>query len=656
MRRRRPRQGWAKVHALLGMIAGVSVLLAGSAGELMEGRMKPRLISRREQAGLKLEVWSGATNVGVLKAGGRVLLIGGAPAEVLSRAKVSVDQVDWVLVTHHHRDALGGARQAAQSGAKVCAPEAERSLLERAEEFWADDRFRLHAYGFHPSHLTVRESVPVSRGLKDGDVVQWGGTTVKAISTPGPTDGGMTYVVECGGLRAAFIGDLMCAPGRVWEFYSLQGPLPASGYGVSEYHGFGERAARVIASLRRVLREKPGVLVPTHGEVIRRPEYAVRLLEERVLAVLQSYWKTSSGRWYFGGARPEWPQDLSEMEARRCDLPSWVRQIGGTSRLVVAEDGHALLIDSDGDIPERVLEEQRQGAVGPVDMLWITHYHDDHVGSVNRARKILSCQVVAHESTADILRRPQAYFMPCIFPEPIQIDRVTRDGESWTWHGFRLTAYTFPGQTIYDAALLVERGGERVLFVGDSLTPGGLDDYCAYNRNLLGSGVGYDYCLRALERIGVEDLLIVNQHVDRAFRFSKEFVSQLRAALAHRRKLFSQLFLWDDPNYGLDPGWVRCDPYFQTARPGQVVALDVVVRNHSESRRQTDVWLRVPDGWTGDSLFARRRTAAGAEFRVPMRVRVPSNCRPGRYVLGVVVRHGGRDAGEIAEAIVDVSR
>lgn len=644
------------MRALLGMIAGVSVLLVGSAGGLMEGRMKPRLIGRREQEGLKLEIWSGATNVGVLKAGGRVLLIGGAPAQVLSRAGVAVNQLDWVLVTHHHRDAVSGVREVVQHGAQVCAPEAERRLLEHPEEFWADNRFRLHAYGFHPSHLTVRQSVPVARGVRDGDVVHFGGAAVEAISTPGPTDGGMTYVVKCGGLCAAFIGDLMCAPGKVWEFYSLQGPLPTPGYGVSEYHGFGERAARVIASLRRVLQEQPDVLVPTHGDVLERPEEAVRSLEERILAALRSYWETSSCRWYFSGVRPEWPRDLSEMEARRCALPSWVRQIGGTSRLIVAEDGHALLIDSNGDIPERVLEEQRKGAVGPVDALWVTHYHDDHVGSVNRARKLLSCQVVAHESMADILRRPQAYFMPCLYPEPIEVGRVTRHGESWTWHGFRMTAYTFPGQTIYDAALLVERGSERVLFVGDSLTPGGLDDYCAYNRNLLGPGVGYDYCFRVLERIGVEDLLIVNQHVDRAFRFSKQLISQLRAALARRRKLFSELFLWDDPNYGLDPGWVRCDPYFQTARPGQEVALDVVVRNHSESPHQTDVWLRVPDGWFGDGLFGRRRTAAGTEFRVPMRVHVPGDCRPGRYVLGVVVRHGGRDAGEIAEAIVDVGR
>ena len=321
--------------------------------------------ARREEANMDrvrrswrrgaLEVWSGATNVGVLRRGGRVLLIGGAPAGVLGQARVPIDAVDWVLVTHHHRDAAEGARDAAERGAKVGAPEAERHLLERADEFWADDRFRVHAYSFHPSRLTVREPVPVSRGFRDGEVLEWQGTKVKAISTPGPTDGGMTYVVECDGVRAAFIGDLMCAPGKVWEFYSLQGPLPAPGYGVSEYHGFGERITKTLASLRRVLEEKPGVLVPTHGEVIEHPEEAVRLLEERASAALRSYWRTSSGRWYFSGARPEWPRDLSEMEARRCGLPSWVRQIGGTSRLILADDGHALLIDSDGDIPERVV-------------------------------------------------------------------------------------------------------------------------------------------------------------------------------------------------------------------------------------------------------------------------------------------------------------
>ncbi|MGQ9523492.1 MAG: MBL fold metallo-hydrolase [Armatimonadota bacterium] len=602
-----------------------------------------------------LEVWSGAVNVGVLRAGGRVLLVGGAPEGVLTRARVAPDQIDWVLVSHHHRDAACGALRAVRHGAKVAAPEAERRLLEGADEFWADDRLRLHAYSFHPSRLSVREPMAVSRGLRDGDALEWRGVTVKAIATPGPTDGEMTFVVECAGVRAAFIGDLMCGPGKLWEFHSLQGPLPSPGYGVSEYHGFGERARVMLASLDRVLAEKPDILVPTHGEVIHEPEQAVRLLRQRVEAVMASYWKTSSGRWYFHGARPEWPNDLTEMETRRCKLPNWIKEVGGTSRLIVADDGHCLLIDSDGDMPQRLLQRQKQGELGPVDALWITHYHDDHVGSVNAARSLLSCSVIAHESMADILRRPQAYFMPCVYPEPIEPDRVTKDGESWLWRGFKLTAYSFPGQTIYDAALLVEHDMTRVLFVGDSLTPGGLDDYCAYNRNLLGPAVGYQHCLGLLERLGVEDLIIVNQHVERGFRFSREFVSELSAELTKRHELFADLFPWDSPNYGLDPAWVRCDPYYQRAHHKQVVSINVVVRNHSKVRRETVVSLRLPQGWSACTGSGRMRTPAGKQGTVRLSARVPDACPAGRYVFGVAVRHAGRDLGELAEAIVEVA-
>ncbi len=608
-----------------------------------------------------LTVWRGAANAGVLRRGGRVLLFGGADAGLLRRARVEPGQVDWVLLAHHHRTAAEGVAELAAAGVRVAVPEAERHLVERAEEFWADDSFRIHTYAFHPSPQTLRESAPVARRLADGDTLEWQGVTIRAVATPGPTDGALSYLVTLGGTTVAFVGDLMCAPGRFWEFHSLQGSRPfPDGGAMMEYHGFGERAWLALDSLDRLVRIGVDCLVPTHGEAMHRPAEAVAALRANLTAAMDNYSSISAAQWHFAGTRPEWPADNPAMRARCRPAPAWVREVGGTSRAIVSDSGHAFLIDCDGDVPERIAEMQRARQLGPVERLWITHYHDDHVGRVGEFRTAQRCPVIAHETMADILRRPDAYRMPCLVPDPITVDRVTREGESWVWRGYRFTAYPFPGQTLYDAALLVERGDESVLFIGDSLAPGGIDDYCAPNRNLLGPGPGLDRCLALLQELmagpwGAGGALLINEHVEGAFTFSADEIAAMRQRLAERRELFLRLLPWDDPNYGLDPQWVRCDPYRQVAEPGAVVEWQAIVRNHSPRRRTVTIELRAPRGWAPTEAAAVAFVPPCDERSVWLSARAPRSAA-GRAVLGFTVRCSGVDLGEIAEGVVDFAR
>lgn len=624
----------------------------------MDGSGKPagrHQAARVQRIAPGLDVVSSATNVGVLRRNGRVLLVNSGSRGLLESAGIEPADVDWVLVTHHHRSAADGLGELASAGAGVAAPEAERSLFEQAESFWTNDRlYRVHCYNFHPSPRTLRQSVPVTRGLKDGDVLEWEGLRFRALGTPGPTEGGMAYLVDLDGVRVAFIGDLMSSSGCLWEFYSLQGKRPKPDGGeMMEYHGFGERAADVLSSLDRVLEQGPSLLVPSHGEVIKRPRRAVEALRENIRACLANYYSISAAQWYFAGVRPEWPADRSRLMSRLRPLPSWVRELGGTSRGIVADSGQVLLMDAAGNIASRIRQQRQRNELGPIEGLWITHYHDDHVGSVNAVRAEQGCPVIAHETMSDILERPDAYLMPCLDPDPIAVDRVTRDGESWEWRGVRLTALSFPGQTIYDAALLAERGEEQVLFVGDSLGPGGIDDYCSQNRVLLGRGLGFDRCLALLERLP-SGCLLVNPHVEGAFAFTRAEVRQMREALAQRRKLFRRLLDWDDPNYGLDPQWVRCDPYRQVAHPGDVIEWKVHVRNYSADSRRAVVGLMAPKGWNVSAGEGSLRVPSGREGSVRLAATVPNEAPAGRVVVGFTLRYGGRPLGEMTEGIVDV--
>ena len=106
-----------------------------------------------------------------------------------------------------------------------------------------------------------------------------------------------------------------------------------------------------------------------------------------------------------------------------------------------------------------------------------------------------------------------------------------------------------------------------MFFVGDSHTMSGLDDYCAQNRNFLGRGVGFQYCLSLIEKL--QPTHIFNCHVNPAFTFTAEEIRFMRKTLDEREKRFGALLPWEHANYGTDESWVRCFPYTQRAKAGQ---------------------------------------------------------------------------------------
>ena len=76
--------------------------------------------------------------------------------------------------------------------------------------------------------------------------------------------------------------------------------------------------------------------------------------------------------------------------------------------------------------------------------------------------------------------------------------------------------------------------------------------------------------------------------------YSDEYMEKGLKLLEERRALFSRMFPWDDPNFGLDPSWIRAYPYRQFILPGQLVTIEARVYNHGGSPRQASAELRAP--------------------------------------------------------------
>jgi glyoxylase-like metal-dependent hydrolase (beta-lactamase superfamily II) len=641
-----------------------------------------------------LWVYPGPINVGIVRDGGKALLIDCGDGAVAARLdELGVKAVDRILFTHHHRDQACGAPALVAAGAKIGVPAAERGLFEQPLG-WFDRRWVNWSY--HPDYLLLTEPLKVDAAYADGQTLRWGPAEIRALATPGHTRGSMSYLVAVDGQRVAFSGDCIYAEGRAWELYGLtragmpyaDGPGPCWGGNTEfEYEGFLWGRCELEKSLARIKAAGPAVLVPSHGRIMTDPPKALDALTTRLeqcwdkyvainclrggipdhffnhvdfarkdcLPLFAKLSRQGNGKVY--GEGPLW---------RERPVPACLSHRGPTSWLLRSKDGAAFLVDCGNGVEKELQQMVRKGELPGVECLWITHYHDDHCDGVAQFRKVFpSCTILADSHVADVISQPASWPpLPCLMAEPVRVDRVTHDGESWRWHEFRLTAYFFPSQTLYHGGLLAEKDDLRLFFAGDSFDWDGLEDYCPYNRNWQGPGVGYDRCLALIERLQPTHLLYA--HSPRPFLFTPADLRLMRGNLGERQGLFTALLPWDDPNYGLDGWWIMCRPYEVHAKAGGRAAFDVVVMNHSSAPRTAACRAVPPRAWGAPPLlpasladgadWPKTEIPAKTEGRVHLDVVVPAGTSPGRYAVPVDVRYGPRLLPQFTVALVHVDR
>ncbi len=605
-----------------------------------------------------LFAYHGPINVGIVRDGPKALLIDCGDASVADALKrLEITTIDQLLFTHHHRDPACGAYGLAVAGARVSVPAAERAHFDKVADYWQNPKSRWHLYNQHPHHLMLAEPVRVDGVLADGQELAWGPARLRVLPTPGHTDGSISLVVEVDGRRVIFCGDALYDAGQLWDLYSLQ-----KGTVTTDYHGFLGARPQLTESLNRIKAARPETLVPSHGRIMREPAKAVELVIQRLDRCYDQYVAIAALRHYFPKMFREYAGRADHMPIRPGKpVPGCLRHFG-TTWVLISQDKAALVMDcGGGSIVKNLQKMLAQGEIRKIEGLWVTHYHDDHVDAIPAFQKAFDCPCITDRHVAQVIANPLAWRLPCISPSKARVDRPTRDGESWPWHEFQLTAYHLPGQTLYHAGLLVEGDGLKMLFAGDSFTMAGIDDYCMHNRNWLGRDVGFDHCLALIDRLRPTHLF--NCHVNEAFDFTAEECRFMRANLAARERSFGQIVPWDNVNYGLDEPWVRCDPYEQKAVAGKLVRLDLVVTNHSTEPRRVACRAVLPRAWgaapptplpTAAPGWTTAEVASKRDGRLRLSLRVPVGVEPGRYVVPIDVQYGQHVLPQFTEAIVVV--
>jgi glyoxylase-like metal-dependent hydrolase (beta-lactamase superfamily II) len=568
-----------------------------------------------------------------------------------------VAKVPYVLFTESRRDVAWAGAPLVSRGAAAVVPAGERALFENPGAFWAAyETQRFHDYS-QVNTKVLREPLRVSRAVHGGEVLDLDGVRVEVIDTPGYTRGAVSYLIAAGGQRIVCTGDLIYGDGQLFDLSSLQDAIPE--VKLRAYHGYAARAGELVASLRRIAALKPDVLVPARGPLVENPQQAIERLIARLQALMQSHFATDALRYYFGedslrlrsrAVLEGRPVDSMPMAAMR-PLPDWALAIGN-SRLLFSQSGAGFLIDAGFDGTRPKLDElMASGRLKSVDGIWITHYHDDHTDFAQESAAHFHCPVYYTPQLSDILERPSHYRVPCLTAAPVTSGKPQPEGTRMRWHEFQFTFFYFPGQTLYHDGLLVERdGGGKLFFTGDSFTPSGMDDYCLQNRDLVGEGEGYLYCLAVLQRLP-EDTWLVNQHVEPTFQFAADQYARMHAELLTRRGVLAQLAPWPAPNYAIDESWAFVDPYGSEAHEGENVTLRLRITNHAPQREVYRVKWNIPAGWKTVQADPEIALAAGQEGAAQAVFTVKG---AGLAVATADIEFAGRQLREWTEALVRV--
>lgn len=584
-------------------------------------------------------------NVYVLRSGREAVLIDFGSGAVLDElAGLGVDRVTDVLVTHHHRDQVQGLQRAADAGARIWVPPVERGLVADVDRHWLM-RPLDNDYELLQDRFSLLEPVAVTGTVDEYRTRRYGAFDVYTLPTPGHTVGSVTYVVEVDGRRLAFSGDLLYGEGKVWS-------LAATQWTYTEIEG--QRATYL--SLGNLALHRPDLVLPSHGEPIADPGPGIELTQLRLAELMAM---RTLDPWDLDmRLRVPWEELTPHLlRNRTCMANSFVLR---------SESGAALVIDfgydlwtghpiTSADLSARrpllgsIHALKRDHGVDRIEAVVATHYHDDHVAGMNLLRDVEGTEVWTPENFAAILEDPRRYDLPCLWFEPIRVDRRLPLETPIPWHEYELTVYPLPGHTLYAAAIAFEVDGRRMLATGDQQANEGRPILNYQYRNRF----RYDDYIRSAELYKrLRPDLIISGHWA-AREVDDAWLDDLLAQGHRLAELHRELLPVAEVDLGAEGFPARIEPYRSTTRPSETVTLEVALRNPFDRPEVATVRLVVPEGWTAVPEVGEVELEEYAEGIVRFDV-VPGAAPIRRARVAADLTVGEVRFGQQAEALVTV--
>ena len=588
--------------------------------------------------------WQDTCNAYLIVSGEFAVALDFGSGEMLEHlAEIGVKRIEYILHTHHHRDQCQGDYLALETGTEVLVPEAEQDLFAHVDQLWQGREIQ-NNYKVRQDRFSLLSPIDIAGVLCDMSTWSWRGYDFFVLPTPGHSTGSISLIVDIDEEKVAFTGDLIYSGGKLWS-------LAATQWMYNSHQG----VLATLYSIDSLEARNCTRFLPSHGPVIDNPAADLEELRQKITCLNRV--RDQGLDWEEQIARP-WKNVTPNLLYNTLS--------GAVSWLLLGSDGKALIIDSGyyfneiqvvsgfdrasrRVLPPPMKQLREEFGINEIEVAIATHYHDDHVCSMPILKRMFNTQTWIPESFADILREPKNYDLPCLWFDPLPVDRRLQLNQTVRWQDYELTILPLPGHTHYAAAISFEVDGKKVIAVGDQhYDDPYLWNYVYQNRFALG-----DYpAAFALYRKFQPDIILSGHFPP--FDCTPELLegwTQNARALdeAHRKLLPLEEFDWDA---GGTAAFI--EPYQAAATSGQWLKIAAHVKNPLDQSAQVLAELVVPENWSIKPIRITETVPAGKWTEMLFEVRPISAVPRRRIPIAIDITIADARFGQVAECLFDV--
>jgi glyoxylase-like metal-dependent hydrolase (beta-lactamase superfamily II) len=582
-------------------------------------------------------------NVYLLKSGDKAILIDFGNGDILDHiADISVERVTDVLLTHHHRDQGQSLRRAVEMGINLWVPQVEQDLFSNVEAHW-QAREIYNNYNVRQDRFSLLDSLPVFGLLVDYETYRFHDLEIFVLPTPGHTVGSVSIITKTDDKKIAFTGDLIAGAGKIWSASALQWT----------YNG-AEGAAASVLSLLDLETKQPDMLLPSHGEIMHEPASAIKALVSNLRTLMD--------------IRGQY-QDLEHLRENPYEQITthllWNKTCWSYSYVLLSKTGKALLIDFGYDFSvglpagfDRASRRpwlyttdtlKKKHHVKHIDAVVLTHHHDDHVAGLNLLRRVEGAQVWAADNFSDILEHPSQYDIPCLWYDPIPVDRVLPLNQKISWEEYELYLHDLPGHTRYAVAISFTVDGKKILATGDQQ---GNDEYLwnyVYsNRYSIG-----DYTRSGEMYLQLRPDVIISGHWP-PLEVSEPLLEKWHENGKALDNIHRELLPLETADMDAEGFCARVSPYQSEIKGGCWGSFSVEVRNPSPNKENVNVKLIVPESWDVQPTERLAHLDSKEHAVLFFEVRPPAHLNQRRVRIAADITAGEIRLGQHAEALITV--